>query len=81
LQNAYNILMGLAVVVAVAFTVLVFVTGKGDAMSGGTSGIRTTFKGKASIEDQIAKLTMGLGIGFMVLMLVLDAIGVRLFSR
>lgn len=81
MQNAYNILMGLAVVVAVAFTVLVFVTGKGDAMSGGTSGIRTTFKGKASIEDQIAKLTMGLGIGFMVLMLVLDAIGVRLFSR
>lgn len=81
MQNAYNILMGLAVVVALAFTVLVFVTGKGDAMSGGTSGIRTTFKGKASIEDQIAKLTMGLGISFMVLMLVLDAIGVRLFAN
>ena len=62
-----------AVIVAVLFTLVVFVTGKGDAMSG-AGGVRTSFKGKASFDDIMSKLTLYLGIGFMALMLVLDLI-------
>ncbi len=69
---AYNVFLGIAVFVAIIFTALVFLTGKGDAMSGGASSIRTTFKGKASFEDQVARLTMILGGVFMGLMVVLD---------
>ena len=65
--------------VAVVFALLVFVTGKGDAMSGGGS-IRTTYKGKASIDDLISRMTLYLGIGFMALMLGLDVLGNRLFK-
>ncbi len=67
-------LMALAVLVSVVFTFLVFVTSKGDAMSGGGGSIRTTFKGKASFDDQIGRVTMILGASFMVLMLVLDVV-------
>jgi len=77
MQIAYNILLGLALVVALVFVLLVFVTGKGDAMSGGSSGVRTTFHGKASFDDQISKVTIYLGGGFMLLMLVLDFLGHR----
>ena len=62
-----------AVIVAVLFTLVVFVTGKGDAMSG-AGGVRTSFKGKASFDDIMSKLTLYLGFGFMALMLVLDLI-------
>lgn len=72
---AYNILLGLAILVAIVFIGIVFVTGKGDAMSSGGGGIRTTFKGKASIEDQISRMTLYLGGGFMFIMLVLDWLG------
>lgn len=67
--------MGIGLLVAVVFSALVLITGKGDAMSGGGSGVRTTFKGKASVDDQISKMTLFLGIGFMALMLVIDIIG------
>jgi preprotein translocase subunit SecG len=77
MQVAYNILLVVAVVVALVFTVLVFVTGKGDAMSGG-GAVRTTFKGKASFDDQVAKLTIGLAAVFVILMLVLDLLASRL---
>jgi preprotein translocase subunit SecG len=70
----YNILLTFALVISVVFVLLVFLTGKGDAMSGGTSSIRTTFKGKASFEDQISKMTLYLGSGFMVTMLLLDIV-------
>jgi len=79
-QTFYNVLLGLGMVVAVVFAMLVFVTGKGDAMSGGGS-VRTTFKGKASIDDLISRMTLFLGIGFMALMLVLDIIGNRIFPQ
>ena len=69
----YNFFVALAVFVSLVFCALVFFTGKGDAMSGG-GGVRTTYKGKASIEDKISQLTLGLGIAFMALMLVLDLI-------
>ena len=61
----------IGIIAALAFSFLVFATGKGDAMGGGTS-VRTTFKGKASFDDLISKLTLYLGISFMVLMLALD---------
>lgn len=69
----YNVVLGIAVLVAAFFTLIVFATGKGDAMSG-SGGVRTTYKGKASIEDQISKLTLYLGISFMTLMIALDVI-------
>jgi len=67
----YRILLVLGLLVAVVFSVLVFATGKGDAMSGG-SAVRTTFKGKASFDDLISKITLYLGVSFMVIMLALD---------
>ncbi|HVL39821.1 MAG TPA: preprotein translocase subunit SecG [Fimbriimonadaceae bacterium] len=69
--------MVFAVVVAVMFALLVFVTGKGDAMSGGGS-VRTSFKGKANFEDYISRITLYLGIAFIVLMIGIDIIGNRL---
>lgn len=70
---AYNILLGLGIFVAVIFSLLVFATGKGDAMSGGGS-IRTSFKGKASFDDIMSKWTLYLGMGFMALMLAIDIV-------
>jgi protein translocase SecG subunit len=70
----YNILLIVAAIVAVAMSVLIFFTGKGDAMSGGGGGVRTTFKGKASFDDQMYRITIGLGAAFMVLMIVLDVL-------
>ena len=63
-------------IVAIVFSALVFLTGKGDAMSGGGS-VRTTFKGKASFDDFMSRLTLYLGIGFMALMLVIDVLGAQ----
>jgi protein translocase SecG subunit len=77
LQTAYTVLLVVAVLIALVFAALVMVTGKGDAMSGGGS-VRTTFKGKASFDDLIGRWTLYLGIGFMALMLVMDAIGNRM---
>lgn len=76
----YNIIVGISVVVAVAIIGGVFLFGKGDAMSGGAGGVRTTFKGKASFEDQIAKVTLITGGAFMLLMLILDAINAQLHN-
>jgi preprotein translocase subunit SecG len=74
----YNILLWVGVVVAITFAALIFITAKGDAMSGGT-GVRTTFKGKAGYDDMISRMTLGLGIAFMALMLILDAMSSHLF--
>lgn len=41
---------------------------------GGSSGIRTTFKGKAGFDDFVSKTTLILGISFMALTLLLDVI-------
>jgi len=72
-QTIYNISIGIGILVAFLFSALVLITGKGDAMSGG-SGVRTTFKGKAGFDDFMSKLTLGLGIGFMALMLIIDVL-------
>lgn len=77
---AYNVIMGLAIFVALLFAALVFLTGKGDAMSGG-SGIRTTFKGKAGFDDFVSKLILYSGVGFMALTLILDVIASRFLQK
>jgi preprotein translocase subunit SecG len=76
-QTAYNILIGIALLVALVFSVLVLITGKGDAMSGGGS-IRTTFKGKASFDDYMSRMTMILGVAFFALMLIIDGVSNRI---
>ncbi len=75
-MTLYNIAVGVGLLVAIVFSVLVIITGKGDAMSGGGS-VRTTFKGKAGFDDIMSRWTLILGIGFLVLMVVIDAIGNR----
>jgi preprotein translocase subunit SecG len=72
----YDIFLTLGVLIGVVFSFLVFVTGKGDAMSGG-GGVRTSFKGKASFDDLMSRMTLILGISFLVIMVVIDAIGNR----
>lgn len=73
----YNVLLTLGIVIALFFTLLILFTGKGDAMSGGGSSVRTTFKGKASFDDYLSRLTMGLGIAFIALMVLLNYVGSR----
>lgn len=80
MQVAYNVILVIASLLAVFFILLVFFTGKGDAMSGGSSAIRTTYKGKTGIDEQISRLTLYLGGGFVVLMLILDFMATRLYG-
>ncbi len=80
MQIVYNVLIGLGLVVALMFSALVLLTGKGDAMSGG-GGVRTTFKGKASFDDIMSRWTLFLGISFMGLMLVIDIIGTHIAKQ
>ena len=80
MEVAYKVISIVALVVAVFFTLLVLLTGKGDAMSGGASGVRTTFKGKASFEDKMYNLILYLGAGFMALMIALDFLSERIYN-
>ena len=73
MQTAYNVLLFIAIVIAIVFSVLVLITGKGDAMSGGGS-VRTSFKGKASFDDYMSRLTLILGTSFFALMLLIDGV-------
>ncbi len=73
----YNVLLWIAIIVSFAFMLLVIVTGKGDAMSGGGGSVRTTFKGKSGFDDQISRITLMLGGGFLFLMLVLEIVSNR----
>ncbi len=74
MQAAYIVFLVLGILVAVPFIAIVLLTGKGDAMSGG-GGVRTTFRGKASFDDIMSRYTLMLGASFMVLMILVDAIG------
>lgn len=80
MELAYKIFSGIAIFVAIVFVLIVLITGKGDAMSGGASGVRTSFKGKASFEDKMSSMTLYLGIGFMALMIILDFLAERAFT-
>ncbi|HEY3780780.1 MAG TPA: preprotein translocase subunit SecG [Fimbriimonadaceae bacterium] len=77
MQQVYNVLLVIGVIVAAAFAAFVFITGKGDAM-GGSGGVRTTFKGKAGFDDFLSKTTLILGISFMALMLLLDVLSAQI---
>ena len=77
MQTVYNVLLVIAVIVAFFFSLLIFFTGKGDAMSGG-GGVRTTFKGKAGFEDYMSRLTLWLGVSFMAFTLILDTMSAQL---
>ena len=79
MYNLYVVFIILGVIVALVFSALVFLTGKGDAMGGGSS-VRTTFKGKAGFDDFMSRLTLYMGVGFMALMLIIDVIGHRAIS-
>jgi len=70
-MNLYNIILGLAGIVAFLYIWLVFFTSKGDMSSGGGQ-VRTSFTGRATFDDQIAKYTLGLSGIFLILMLILD---------
>lgn len=74
MQAAYLVFLVLGILVAVPFIAIVLITGKGDAMSGG-GGVRTTFRGKASFDDIMSRWTLILGASFMLLMILVDAIG------
>ncbi|MCB8933664.1 MAG: hypothetical protein M9921_07565 [Fimbriimonadaceae bacterium] len=76
MQALYTTLLVIGIIVAFVFSALVFFTGKGDAMSGG-SGVRTTFRGKANFDDFISRLSFILGVSFMGIMLLLDIIANR----
>lgn len=75
--TAYNVVMIISAVIAVLFSLVVFFTGKGDAMSGGGGSIRTSFKGRATFDDQMARITLILGALFMGMMLLLDFLAAR----
>ena len=77
MHTAYNVLLFLSILIAVVFSALVLITGKGDAMSGGGS-VRTSFKGKASFDDYMSKLTLILGASFFFLMLLIDGVSNRI---
>jgi preprotein translocase subunit SecG len=79
LDTVYKLLIGLGVVIAVLFSVLVLVTGKGDAMSGG-GGVRTSFKGKATYDDIMSRWTLFLGIAFMGVALLIDILGSHMYK-
>lgn len=74
MQTAYLVFLVLGILVAIPFIAIVMITGKGDAMSGGGS-VRTSFRGKASFDDIMSRYTLMLGAAFMILMILIDAIG------
>lgn len=78
MNTIYDILLVLALIAAILFSGLVLITGKGDAMSGGSSGVRTSFKGKANFDDIMSQWTLGFGIAFMALTFVVDVLSSRM---
>ena len=79
MQTVYQVILGLEVFIALLLTAVIFVTGKGDAMGGGASGVRTSFRGKASFDDKISTLIMSLGGAFIVLAIVLDFLSKKIW--
>ena len=75
METLYHVVMWLGILVAIVFALLVFATGKGDAMSGGGGAVRTTFKGKASFDDIMSRWTLYLGGAFIALMLLINVLG------
>ena len=74
-----NVVLFLAIFVAIVFSLLVLLTGKGDAMSGGGS-VRTSYKGKATFDDIMSKATLILGVSFMALVLIYSVVSKRVIA-
>ena len=74
-----NVILFLAIFVAIVFSLLVLLTGKGDAMSGGGS-VRTSYKGKATFDDIMSKATLILGVSFMALVLFYSVLSKRVLA-
>ncbi|MBA3725340.1 MAG: preprotein translocase subunit SecG [Armatimonadetes bacterium] len=73
-----NILFVVLIIICVVFIFITTVFGsKSDAMSGGSSQIRTTYRGKPGFDDLMSKVTLILGIIFMGLCLIIDIIQQR----
>ena len=71
-----SVVLFLASVVAIVFSLLVLLTGKGDAMSGGGS-VRTSYKGKATFDDIMSRAALYLGVSFMALVLLYNVLSAR----
>jgi preprotein translocase subunit SecG len=73
-----QVLFVLLGIVSVLFILITVIFGsKSDVMSGGSSQIRTTFKGKAGFDDFVSKLTLYMGIAFMALCVLINIIQTR----
>ena len=73
-----KILFVILLLVAVIFVFVTTVFGsKSDAMSGGSSQIRTTYRGKPGFDDFMSKFTLILGCVFMGLCLIIDVLQSR----
>lgn len=73
-----KILFVILIAVAIVFIFITTVFGsKSDAMSGGSSSIRTTYRGKAGFDDFMSRTTLIVGIVFMSLCLIIDIIQQR----
>lgn len=68
----FSILLAIGIIIAVVFSLLVLLSSKGDAMQSGGSGVRTTFRGKASFDDLMSRIMLGLAIGFLGIILLID---------
>lgn len=78
MATVISILNVLLLVLCVIFIGITVIFGsKSDAMSGGSSQIRTTFKGKAAFDDYMSRLTLILGCLFMGLALLIDILHAR----
>jgi protein translocase SecG subunit len=66
-------------IISVVFIIITTAFGsKSDAMSGGSSQIRTTYRGKPGFDDFMSRTTLILSAVFMALCLVIDVIQQRL---
>lgn len=73
-----KVLLVILFIVAILFVIVTTLFGsKSDAMSGGSSQIRTTYKGKPGFDDFMSRLTLILGATFMGLCLLIDIINNR----
>jgi protein translocase SecG subunit len=73
-----NILFVLLMIISVVFIFITTVFGsKSDAMSGGSSQISTTYRGKPGFDDLMSKVTLILGIIFMAMCLIIDIVQQR----
>lgn len=72
LNVVFQVVLFLSILLALVLVAVIFITGKGDAMSGGGGGVRTNFKGKASFDDRISQYVLYMGVGFMGMMILCD---------